>query len=384
VVDAEEAARLAAENPYAFLRVGRAEIELPADVDPYDPAVYEKARENYERLKREVPLEPDAEPGYYVYSLVMGEHRQTGIVAAPAVDDYDRGVIKKHEKTRQAKEDDRTRHIMTLRSQTGPVFLTYRDSPEIDAIVERATAGPVLFDFVADDGIRHTGWRVPSAWTGALREAFAAVPCLYIADGHHRAASASRTRAALREANPAHTGDEEYNRFLSVIFPAGQLRILPYNRVVADLNGRTPEAFLAALREVLAAVEPAAAPAPPKRGQVGMYLAGTWYRLTFPRSQAPLSPVAGLDVSRLQDLVLAPLLGIDDPRTSDRIDFVGGIRGTAELERLVNEGRGEVAFAMYPTTVEELMAIADADAIMPPKSTWFEPKLRDGLFCHDI
>jgi uncharacterized protein (DUF1015 family) len=383
VVNAEEAAALAADNPLAFLRVGRAEIELPADTDPYAPEVYKKAKANYERLKREAPLTPDSAPAYYVYSLVMNGHRQTGIVATPAVDDYDSDIIKKHEKTRQAKEDDRTRHILTLRSQTGPVFLTYRDSDAIDAIVATTMDTAPLFDFTADDGIRHTGWRVPEAAAQALRDAFAAVPCLYIADGHHRAASASRTRATLREQNPTHTGDEEYNRFLAVIFPASQLRILPYNRVVADLNGRSAEDFLSALEDVLH-IEPAPQPEPPESGMVGMYLGGAWYLLTFPEMAGDVPAVERLDVSRLQNTVLAPMLGIDDPRTSSRIDFVGGIRGSAELERLVDQGKGKVAFAMFPTTVDELMAISDAQDIMPPKSTWFEPKLRDGLFCHDI
>lgn len=383
VVSAEEAAALAAGNPLGFLRVGRAEIELPPETDPYSDTVYARAKENYARLCREAPLTADSRPSYYVYSLVMQGHRQTGIVAAPAVDDYDAEIIKKHEKTRQAKEDDRTRHILTLRSQTGPVFLAYRDSAAIDAIVADTMTGAALFDFTAKDGIRHTGWRVSAADAPRLQAAFAAVPCLYIADGHHRAASASRTRATLRAANPNHTGNEEYNRFLAVIFPASQLRILPYNRIVFDLGGLTP----ARLREGLAAhftVTSADSPSPERPGVVHMYLEKRWWRLVYKGDPASLPPVDGLDVSLLQALVLGPLLGIDDPRVSKRIDFVGGIRGTAELEKRVDSGEAAVAFSMYPTTLDQLMAIADANEIMPPKSTWFEPKLRDGLFVHDI
>jgi uncharacterized protein (DUF1015 family) len=352
-------------------------------VDAYSDQVYAKAKENYERLCREVPLAADNRASYYVYSLVMNGHRQTGIVAAASVDDYDAEIVKKHEKTRQSKEDDRTRHILTLRSQTGPVFLTYRDSADIDRIVGATMGTEPIFDFTADDGVQHTGWRVAESDTAALQTAFGAVPCLYIADGHHRAASASRTRAALRDANPNHTGDEEYNGFLSVIFPASQLQILPYNRVVFDLNGRTPEQ----LREGIAQsfeVSKADSPSPDRPGVVHMYLEKEWWRLVYRGDTSVLSPVECLDVSLLQSLVLAPLLGIDDPRTSNRIDFVGGIRGTAELEKRVNSGEAAVAFSMYPTTLDQLMAISDAGEIMPPKSTWFEPKLRDGLFVHDI
>jgi uncharacterized protein (DUF1015 family) len=383
VVNREEAAALAASNPLGFMRVARAEIELPAEVDAYSDQVYAKANENYARLCREVPLTADSQSAYYVYSLVMNGHRQTGIVAAASVDDYDAEIVKKHEKTRQSKEDDRTRHIMTLRSQTGPVFLTYRDSAEIDRIVAATMAEAPMFDFTADDGVRHTGWRVGEADCEALRAAFAAVPCLYIADGHHRAASASRTRAALREANPNHTGDEEYNGFLAVIFPASQLQILPYNRVVFDLNGHTPEQLRAEIAKAFD-VTPADSPSPDRSGVVHMYLEKQWWRLAYPGDTSALSPVECLDVSLLQTLVLAPLLGIDDPRTSDRIDFVGGIRGTAELEKRVDSGEAQVAFSMFPTTLDQLMAISDAGEIMPPKSTWFEPKLRDGLFVHDI
>ncbi len=384
VMSAEEARRMAAGNPLSFLRVARAEIDLPADMDPHADEVYERARRNYQALRREVPLAADVRPRYYVYSLKMAMHRQTGIVAAAAVDDYDSGVIRKHEKTRKDKEDDRTRHILTLRSQTGPVFLTYRDTAAIDAIVARTVGDTPLFDFAASDGIQHTGWRVADRDTDLLQRAFAAVPRLYIADGHHRAASASRTREALRRDNPAHHGREEYNAFLSVIFPASQLRILPYNRVVVDLQGRTPEAFREALARTPFQVAPADSPAPSRSGVVHMYLDGRWWSLTYSGDPRRLPPVDGLDVSLLQNHILGPLLGIDDPRTSRRVDFIGGIRGTGELEARVRSGAAAVAFSMYPTTVEQLMAISDAEQIMPPKSTWFEPKLRDGLFIHDL
>ena len=383
VVNRAEAAALAQSNPLGFMRVARAEIELPECTDPYDDCVYARARENYQRLCREVPLTADGRSSYYVYSLVMNGHRQTGVVAAASVDDYDAEVIKKHEKTRQSKEDDRTRHILTLRSQTGPVFLAYRDSAAIDRIVSDTMAGDPLFDFSAEDGVRHTGWRVTEDEGASLREAFAAVPALYIADGHHRAASASRTRARLREENPDHTGEEEYNGFLAVIFPASQLRILPYNRVVFDFNGHTPEELRVGIGASFD-VTPADSPSPSRPGQVHMYLEKRWWRLEYRGDPATLSPVDCLDVSLLQSLVLSPILGIDDPRTSERIDFVGGIRGTAELEKRVDSGEAAVAFSMYPTTLDQLMAISDAGAIMPPKSTWFEPKLRDGLFVHDI
>jgi uncharacterized protein (DUF1015 family) len=384
VMSADEARRLAEGNPLSFLRVSRAEIELPPDTDPYSEDVYERARTNYRRLCREAPLVPDTRPRYYAYSLRMNRHRQTGIVAAPAVDDYDSGVVRKHEKTRPDKEDDRTRHILALKSQTGPVFLTYRDSADIDTIVARTVKGQPCFEFVASDGIQHTGWRVADRDTDLLRRAFAAVPRLYIADGHHRAASASRARTALHKGNPRHTGREEYNAFLAVVFPASQLRILPYNRVVTDLGGRSQAAFLEALGGTPFQIGPAAAPAPTQGGTIHLYLEGRWQALTFAGDLRGLSPADRLDVSLLQQHVLGPLLGIDDPRTSRRIDFVGGIRGTGELERRVASGGAAVAFSLFPTTLDQLMAISDADQIMPPKSTWFEPKLRDGLFIHDL
>jgi len=382
VVSGPEAARMTAENPLGFLRVGRAEIELPTEADPYDTKVYELARANYERLKSEAPLIQDDAPHFYVYELEMNGRSQTGIVAAAAVDDYDNDIIKKHEHTREVKENDRTRHILALRSQTGPVFLTYRDSEAVNAAVAEAVKGETIFDFEAQE-VRHRGWSVPAALTSAISEAFASVPYLYIADGHHRAASASRVRATLRGQNQSHSGTEEYNSFLTVTFPASQLTILPYNRLVHDLGGLRSEQLLTQIPDSFEVSEAAGA-IPEQAGDVHMYLQGQWRRLRYTGSKAEMSPVARLDVSLLQDLVLTPILGIDDPRTSNRIDFVGGIRGTAPLEQAVNDGDAAVAFSMYPTTVEDLMAISDAKAVMPPKSTWFEPKLRDGLFCHDI
>ncbi|MBN2449803.1 MAG: DUF1015 domain-containing protein [Lentisphaeria bacterium] len=385
VVSEAEARRMVAADPLGFLRVGRAEADLPPGIDPYSEAVYRKAAENYRTLCREVPLKPDTAPALYVYSQTLGRHRQTGIVACASVDEYDADVIRRHEKTRQDKEDDRTRHIMTLGSQTGPVFLIYRDNAAVDTLVsETVSKQATLFDFEVADGVRHSVWRVPPASTESLRQAFREVAHLYIADGHHRAASASRARSALRAANPAHSGQEEYNGFLAVLFPASQVRILPYNRIVNDLGGKSAAELRTAIERTPFRLDAAPAPTPACPGTVHMYCEGTWWRLTYGGDTASLSPVARLDVSLLQDHVLGPLLGIDDPRTSRRIDFVGGIRGTRELEQRVVSGAAAVAFSMVPTTVEQLMAISDAGQIMPPKSTWFEPKLRDGLFVHDI
>jgi len=373
VMNRAEAAQMAAGNKLSFLHVTRSEIDLPDSVDPYDAKVYETAAANWRKLRNSV-MAKDAVPAFYVYSLVMNGRTQTGIVATPAVADYDNCVILKHETTRKEKEDDRTRHISTLRAQTGPVFLTYRDSDAINAIVAKTMKQTPLFDFTAEDGIRHTGWRIADDDTQAVQDAFAAVPNLYIADGHHRAASASRTFAALK--------DGESDRFLAVIFPASQLKILPYNRLIMDLNGLDEKQFMDAVSKV-AKVTPDASPEPQCPGDVRMYLSGKWWKLELPEAVGA-SPIEALDVSRLQNTILAPILGIDDPRTSKRIDFVGGIRGTGELERRVNSGEAKAAFSMFATTLDQLMAIADSKGIMPPKSTWFEPKLRDGLFVHEI
>jgi uncharacterized protein (DUF1015 family) len=379
VVDREEAAALAAGNPFSLLHVDRAEIDLPPETDPYSDAVYAKALENFTRLQKEGALIRETGRVVYLYQQVMGDHVQTGIAALCHIDDYEANLIKKHEKTRKDKEDDRTRLIGTISADTGPVFLTYRDAAAIDRFVNEGSQSAPLYDFTAPDGIRHTLWRVENAQ--ALVESFSSVPCAYVADGHHRTASAVRVGKERRAANPNHTGNEEYNWFLAVLFPARQLRILPYNRCVHDLNGRSAEELVAALQTAGFQVEDAADATPPGPGEVRMYLAGKWHRVAW-KADPAADPIARLDVTVLQERVLAPLLGIDDPRTSKRIDFIGGIRGAGELERRVRDGRAAVAFSMYPTTVEQLMDIADAGAIMPPKSTWFEPKLRSGLFIH--
>jgi len=376
VVTTEEARRLAAANPWSFLHVSRAEIDLPEGTDPYSDAVYRKAAESFENLRRDCPLAVEAEPALYVYRLRMGSHEQTGVAGICSVAEYDSDVVRKHERTRRDKEDDRTRHIVTLRAQTGPVFSTYQDRPEIDEIVARASGATPLYDFTAEDGVAHTLWRLGPEESRRVEEEFRAVALFYIADGHHRAASASRARDEFRSRSDRPGGDDAYDFFLSVLFPAGQLRILPYNRVVKDLSGRAPEEFLDVLRARFSLSEGAPA-SPERRGEVSVYLAGRWYGLRFGAS-------SDLDVTLLQERVLEPLLGIGDVRTDKRIDFVGGIRGPKALERAVDEGRAAAGFSLFPVGVEDLMRIADANEIMPPKSTWFEPKLRDGLLIHEI
>lgn len=382
VVNTEEARALASGKPLSFLHVSRPEIDLPPGTDIYSDAVYRKAVENFEKLIADCPLEQEAEPSLYLYRLVMGQHQQIGVVACCSIDEYDNDTIRKHERTRRDKEDDRTRHMVMLRAQTGPVFLTYRTRPEIDEQVSDAITAPPLFDLTAEDGIRHTIWRVTN--TNGLVNSFASVPLLYIADGHHRAASASRARAELKEQSFTHTGKEDYNYFLTVIFPDSQMQILAYNRVVRDLNGLSKDEFFAAVKRQFTITENAS-PAPSERGNWSMYLDGRWYGLRLsPDATLPVGTVGMLDVSVLQDRLLDPILGIKDVRTDKRIDFVGGLRGTKELERLVDEGKAAVAFSLYPTTVGQLLMVSDANEIMPPKSTWFEPKLRDGLLIHTI
>ena len=377
VVNTAEAAALAAGHPHSLLRVDRAEIDLPAKTDPYSEAVYARARENFLALQRAGVLVRETEPCLYVYQQQMGAHIQRGLVAGCHVDDYDAELIKKHEKTRKDKEDDRTKLIDTLSADTGPVFLTYRDNAAITALVNGKTKETPRHDFTAPDGIRHTVWRIAGGaeWVTA----FGAVPVTYIADGHHRAASAARVARLRRERNPQHTGAEDYNWFLCVLFPASELKILPYNRIVVDLRGLAPAAFLAKVKAIFA-VQENAAPSPTTVGEVSMYLSGKWYGLRC-AADANADPVSRLDVSVLQDRLLAPVLGIDDVRTSKRIDFVGGIRGPGELAKRV-DAEGGVAFSMFPVTLAQLMDIADAGQIMPPKSTWFEPKLRSGLVIH--
>jgi len=376
VVNTDEARALAAGNPLSFLRVTRSEVDLPAGTSPYDDRVYGQAVRNFEDLKRQAPLVIEDEPSLYCYRLQTGDHEQVGLAGCFSVDEYDRGLIRKHEKTRRDKEDDRTRHITDLRAQTGIVFLTYRAQASIDEVVARVCRDAPLYDLTAPDGVAHTIWRVSGADAEALVRGFATLDALYIADGHHRAASASRASQAL-------AGAGEADRFIAVAFPDTQVRILPYHRVVKDLGGRSPGAVLDAVRQAVTARDDAD-PRPPGPGSVSMFLDGGWYGLALPAPDAGAAPADRLDVAVLQRCVLEPILGIGDPRSDKRIDFVGGIRGTAELEALVRAGRAQVAFAMHPVGVDDLVGIADSGGIMPPKSTWFEPKLRDGLLVHVI
>jgi len=382
VVNREEAAALAAGNPQSFLHVGRPDIDLPADTDPYDARVYAQGRAALDAFLADGTLVRDGEPALYLYRLVMDGRQQVGIVGCVHVDDYEHDLIRKHEKTRKDKEDDRTRHVLTLNAHAEPVFLAYRPVAAVDALVAAATSAAPLYDFTAPDGVRHSLWKVAPA--DALVRAFAAVPLSYVADGHHRSASAWRAGKERRAANPQHTGDEEYNWFLAVLFPSDQLHILPYNRLVKDLNGLTPEQFRAKLGG-LGRVERTTDPVPPVAGSFCVYLPGGWWRVTIdPATIDARDPIGSLDVSLLQERVLTPLLGVGDPRTDKRIDFVGGIRGTGELERRVDSGEMAVGFSMHPTTMDQLLAVSDAGAIMPPKSTWFEPKLRSGLLVHEM
>lgn len=381
VVNVEEARALADDNALSFLRVSRAEIELPPGTEVYSDAVYAQAVANYATLTA-AAFETEEEPSLYFYRLRMGAHEQTGLAGCFSIDEYERDIIKKHERTRRDKEDDRTRHMLALGAQTGPVFLTYRASEAVNDLARRATTDAPLFDFVAPDGVSHTLWRVSRDERDALVAAFAGIETLYIADGHHRAASAARARAALAGTNRTHTlGDiADYNTVLAVAFPHDQVQVLPYNRVVKDLGGLSPDAFLDAVRTRFTVTNGVAEPA--THGTISMYLGGRWLSLTPTHTPDPADAIASLDVSVLQDELLAPILNIVDVRTDKRIDFVGGIRGTSELERHVDEGRFAVAFSLYPVSVADLMAVSDAGGIMPPKSTWFEPKLRDGLLLH--
>src|SRR5215203_2307199 len=381
VVNADEARELAVGNPLSFLHVSRAEIDLPPDTYPYADAVYEAAARNFQHLRAEAPLVLDETPGVYLYKLRMGTHEQTGVAGCFSVDEYERDIIRKHERTRKDKEDDRTRHIVDLRAQTGPVFLTYPTSNAVDGLAARVTGGPPLFDFTAPDGVQHTVWHVPESEGAELVAAFAAIPLLYIADGHHRAASAMRARQALR-AQAAGESAAEAGRFLGVAFPSDQAQILPYHRVVKDLAGHSPESLLEGLRSRVGISPGSDTPGGP--GEVAMYLAGGWHALRLAPAPPDAAPADRLDVARLHEQVLAPLLQVGDVRVDKRIDFVGGIRGPAALARLVDDGRAAIAFAMHPVSMGDLMAIADAGGIMPPKSTWFEPKLRDGLLSHVI
>ena len=378
VVSTEEARALTAKNPLSFLRVTRAEVDLPASTSPYDASVYAQAVKNFEDLKRAAPLVIEAEPSLYLYRLRMGAHEQTGLAGTFSLEEYDGGLIKKHEKTRRDKEDDRTRHMIDLRAQTGVVFLTYPASPAVSAVTARVLREPPLYDFVSPDGVTHTLWRVSGADVRVLVDAFAAMPALYIADGHHRVASAARARTELGA-----SGSHPAARFIAVAFPDDQVQILAYNRVVKDLADLSPQAFLAAVGERMPVA--AGGPASPARpGQAGMFVDGGWHTLTLPAPAAGAARADRLDVEVLHQQVLAPVLKVGDVRSDKRIDFVGGSRGTAELERLVSAGAAAVAFSMYPVSIDDLFAISDEGGIMPPKSTWFEPKLRDGLLVNLI
>lgn len=378
VIDTPEARALAQGRPWSFLHVIRPEIDLPEGTDLYADVVYETALQNLERWISQVPY-ASGEPSILVYRLVLDGRAQTGVVAGCSIDEYDSGLIAIHERTRKKKEDDRARHVTTMRCQAEPVFLAYRASAAIDSIVQGITASRPDVDFVAEDGIRHTVWTAPRP--ELLTRAFQEVPRLYVADGHHRTKSASRAREQLAAANPGHTGDEPYNRVMAVVFPDSQLAILPYNRVVTDLSGRTVADVLAEIGRRFELVS-CADPSPDRRHCFCVYGNGAWYRFRI-EPEPGCGIIDGLDVSLLQDRVLGPILHIDDPRTDPKIDFVGGARGTTELERRADACSG-IAFSMFATSLAELFAVADAGEIMPPKSTWFEPKLRSGLFVHRI
>ena len=382
VVSRAEAAELARGNRYSFLHVGRSDIDLPEDLDPHDPRVYTGARGALDRFVAEGILLREESPSLYLYRQVMDGRAQTGVVGCVHIDDYERDLIRKHEKTRPDKEDDRTRHVLTLGANAEPVFLTYRGLSEIDRLSEPVLRTAPLYDFTALDGVRHAVWRIPDP--GPFVEAFRRVPHAYVADGHHRSASAWRAGKEFRaRAGTAEAGGE-YDWFLAVLFPADQLRILPYNRVVRDLNGLEASELLRCLSQV-GRVTATDDPTPPRPGTFCVYLRGEWYRLELPEAGIDRrDPIGSLDVSLLQDRVLAPILGIGDPRTDTRIDFIGGIRGTAEIERRVDSGEMAIGFSLYPTSLEQLMAVSDAGQVMPPKSTWFEPKLRSGLFVHTL
>lgn len=378
VMSSDEAREMAAGNPLSFLHVSKPEIDLPPGTDLHSPEVYAKGKENFDNLIAQGALKQDEKPAFYLYRQIMGDHTQVGLVAAASCEEYLANIIKKHEFTRPDKEDDRVRHIETLNSQTGPVFLTYRAVEAFDAFVAKKVAETPVVDFTAKDGVRHTSWNLSSADEILFVETqFTQIPFLYIADGHHRSAAAGRVFKSRDGAG--HSG-----QFLSVIFPHNQMKILSYNRVLKDLNGHTPEQLLEKLAAIFD-IQPGGAAVPAKKHELALFFGGKWSRLTFKSQFTDTNdPIEGLDVTLLQKQVLAPIFGIDDPRTSKRINFVGGIRGTAELEKLVSSGEYACAFSMFPTSIEDLMSIADAGGIMPPKSTWFEPKLRDAMFCHLI
>ena len=384
VLNSDEAREEVKGHPLSFLHVGKPEVDLDPKIDIHDRQVYEKGKENLQKLISQGILLEDSTPSLYVYAQTMGNRTQYGLVGCASVEEYWNETIKKHEFTRKDKEEDRCTHVNVTNSHSGPVFLTYRDNAEINTIVACVVSKPPENDHVAIDGIRHQSWVIKDRGTiEKITSIFKTIPNLYIADGHHRSAAAATVGRERAKANPRHRGDEEYNFYLAVYFPSNQLRIMDYNRVVKDLNGLTKEEFLDKLKSNFSFVESSAPVKPAKKGNFGMYLDGKWYIFTASHSlQCITDSVQSLDVSILQDHVLDPILGIKDPRVDKRIDFVGGIRGLGELERRVNSGEMKIAFSMYPTSLDELMTIADDGKVMAPKSTWFEPKLRDGLFVH--
>lgn len=384
VLNLREARERVAGKVWSFLHVSRAEIDLPEHTDPYDADVYAKSAENFQRMMNQGVLVQDAAPCYYVYRLVMGRHMQTGIAAAASVAAYDAGRIRKHEFTRPAKEDDRVRQIEALSAQTGPVFLVYPANTVVDGMLAGLTCASPDMHVTADSGVQHSLWVIRDAGQiAALSAAFESMPALYVADGHHRSAAASRIAASRKSANTEHSGNEPYNYFLSVIFPHDQMNILDYNRVIRDLNGMQPNDFIARVAESFDVALHDEPVHPAGAGEFGMYLGGSWYRLNIDEDLIPHNdPVARLDVSLLAAHLIGPLLGIDDPRRDTRIDFIGGIRGLSELEKRVDSGEMAVAFSLFPTSMRDLMEVADSGEVMPPKSTWFEPKLADGVVSH--
>jgi uncharacterized protein (DUF1015 family) len=384
VLNSAEARKEVKGHPFSFLHVGKPEVDLDPSIDLHDERVYEKGKENLQKLISQDILVQDSTPNLYVYAQTMGKHTQYGLVGCASVDEYWNNTTKKHELTRKDKEEDRCTHVRVTNAHSGPIFLTYRDNTEINTIIAGVTSHSPENDHVALDGIRHQSWVIKDKEViGKIVSIFKTIPTLYIADGHHRSAAAARVGRERAKTNPNHRGDEEYNFFLAVYFPASQLRIMDYNRLVKDLNGMTKEEFFLKLKTKFDIVDASAEVKPAKKGDFGMYLEGKWYTLSAGTAlQSITDPVLRLDVSVLQNHVLDPILGVKDPRVDKRIDFVGGIRGLQELEQRVNSGEMKIAFSMFPTSVAELMAIADDGKVMPPKSTWFEPKLRDGLFVH--
>ena len=384
VYNRQEAVCEVKREPLSFLKIDRAETQFDDSTDTYAPEVYAKAKELFEEALADNTFITDTDKTYYIYALTMDKRTQTGIVACASIDDYLNNVIKKHENTRADKEVDRITHVDTLSAQTGPIFLAYRADSVINDAVKKTKENKALYDFISPDGIRHQVWKMTDiTLVENVRKAFEGIDSVYIADGHHRAASAVKVGLKRRQENPGYTGNEEFNYFLSVLFPDEELMILPYNRVVKDLNGYTQEEFLNKIKEKFDIAESDKQVSPDKKGTFGMYLGGKWYKLTAHKDIMSDDPVDGLDVAVLQDSLLAPVLGIGDPKTDKRIDFVGGIRGLSELEKRCREDC-VVAFSMYATSIAELFAVADAGKLMPPKSTWFEPKLRSGLFIHRI